>query len=210
VPGGQEQDCRNQNEEDRHERRSLQTRNLLIQAALQLVLEKSYEAISIQDITDRADLGRGTFYIHFKNKEEVFWTAFQEFFQELERAAHKALDRRMPQVEYYGLLNIFLHAGKNRDLYRVMLGKQGSAILTTRVQDFFAEAFLRDIRGAPVPPDIDFNLPEEIEAQMLTGMIARLLFWWLETPNDYSAEQMASITYKALYRKKPPTELQQS
>ncbi len=195
---------------NRHERRRLQTRNLLIQTALQLVLEKGYEAISIQDITDRADLGRGTFYIHFKNKEEVFWTAFQEVFQELERAAHKALDRRMPQVEYYGLLNIFRHAGKNRDLYRVMLGKQGSAILTTRVQDFFAEAFLRDIRSAPVPPAIDFNLPEEIEAQMLTGMITRLLFWWLETPNDYSADQMASITYKALYRKKPPTESQKS
>lgn len=191
---------------NRHERRRLQTRNRLIQAALQLVLEKGYDAISIQDITDRADLGRGTFYIHFKNKEEVIWTAFQEMFQELEQAAHKELDRRMPQVEYYGLLNIFRHADENRDLYRVMLGRQGSAILTARVQDFLAEAFLRDIRNAPEPPDIDFNLPEEIEAQMLTGMITRLLFWWLETPNDYSAEQMADITYKALYRKEPPTE----
>lgn len=194
------------NPRNRHERRRLQTRNLLIQAALQLVLEKGYDSISIQDITDRADLGRGTFYIHFKNKEDVFWTAFREIIQELEQAAHKEFDRRMPQVEYYGLLNIFRHAAKNRDLYRVMLGRLGSAILTSRAQDFLAEVFLRDIRSAPEPPDIDFNLPEEIEAQMLTGMITRLLFWWLETPNDYSAEQMASITYKALYRKKPPDE----
>jgi AcrR family transcriptional regulator len=191
---------------NRHERRRLQTRNLLIQAALQLVLEKGYDAISIQDITDRADLGRGTFYIHFKSKEDVFWTAFREIIQELELAAHKELDRRMPQVEYYGLLNIFRHAAKNCDLYRVMLGRLGSAILTSRAQDFLAEVFLRDIRSAPETPDIDFNLPEEIEAQILAGMITRLLFWWLETPNDYSSEQMASITYKALYRKKPPTE----
>jgi AcrR family transcriptional regulator len=177
----------------------------LIQTTLQLVLEKGYDAISIQDITDRADLGRGTFYIHFKDKEEVVWTAFRDLFRELEREAHKHLDRRIPQVEYYGLLNIFRHAEKNRDLYRVMFGGQGSAMLTARVQDFLPKVFLYDIRNAPEPPDINFNIPEEIEAQMLTGVISRLLFWWLETPNNYTAEQMAAMTYKALYRKQPPT-----
>jgi len=188
----------------RHERRRLQTRNLLIQTTLKLVLEKGYDTISIQEITDRADLGRGTFYIHFKDKEEVVWTAVRDLFQELEQAAHKQLDRRMPQVEYYGLLNIFSHAEKNRDLYRVIFGGRGAATLTARVQDLMAEAFLYDIRNAPARPDINFNLPEEIRAQLLTGAISRLLFWWLETPNNYSAEQMAAMTYKALYRKQPP------
>jgi AcrR family transcriptional regulator len=188
----------------RHERRRLQTRKLLIQTTLQLVLEKGYDSISIQDITDRADLGRGTFYIHFKDKEEVVWTAFRELFQELEQEAHKHLDRNLPQVEYFGLLNIFRHADKNRDLYRVMFGGQGSAILTARVQDFLADVFVYDIRNAPPPPEVNFNLPEEIEAQLLTGVISRLLYWWLETPNDYTAEQMAAMTYMALYRKRPP------
>ncbi len=188
----------------RHARRRLQTRKILIQTTLQLVLEKGYDAISIQDITDRADLGRGTFYIHFKDKEDVIWTAFRDLFQELEQEAHKQLDRHLPQVEYYGLLNIFHHAEKNRDLYRVMFGGQGSAMLTARVQDFLANVFLYDIQNAPEPPDIDFNLPEEIEAQMLTGVISRLLFWWLEIPNNYSAQQMAAMTYMALYRKNPP------
>ena len=189
----------------RHTRRRLQTRKLLIQTTLQLVLEQGYEAISIQDITDRADLGRGTFYIHFKDKEEVIWTAFRDLFQELEQEAHRHLDRHMPQVEYYGLLNIFRHAEKNRDLYRVVFGRQGSAALTARVQDFLVNVFSYDIREAPEPSEVNFNLPEEIEAQMLTGMITRLLFWWLETPNNYSSEQMAAMTYEALYRKKPPT-----
>ena len=188
----------------RHERRRQLTRKLLTQAALQLVLEKGYDNIAIQDITDRADLGRGTFYIHFKDKEEVVWTAFQDLFRQLELEAHNQLDRRIPQGEYYGLLNIFRHAEKNRDLYRVMFGRHGSAMLTTRAQDFMANAFLYDIRNAPPPSDVDFNLPEEIEAQILTGLISRLLFWWLETPNDYSAEQMAAMTYMSLYRKPPP------
>jgi AcrR family transcriptional regulator len=190
----------------RHERRRLQTRKRLIESTLELVLEKGFESISIQDITERADLGRGTFYIHFKDKEDVVWTAFRDLFQELEGEAHKQLDRRTPQVEYYGLLNIFRHAAVNRDLYRVMLGGKGSAVLTGRVQDFLANVFLYDIRNAPHPPDVNFNLPEEFEAQMLTGMITRLLFWWLEMPDNYSAEQMAAMTYMVLYRKNPPVQ----
>ena len=188
----------------RHERRRLQTRKLLIQTTLQLVLEKGYDAISIQDITESADLGRGTFYLHFKDKEEVVWAAFKDRIQELEQEAHKQLDRHLPQVEFYGLLNIFRHAGKNGDLYRLMFGGQGSAMLTARVQDFLAKVFLDDIRNAPEPPGINFNIPEEIEAQLLTGVITRLLSWWLETPNNYTPELMAAMTYEALYRKQPP------
>ncbi len=188
----------------RHARRRLQTRQHLIETTLQLILEKGFEAISIQDITDRADLGRGTFYIHFKDKEEVVWTAFEELFKELEREAHQKLDRRMPQVEYYGLLHIYNHAHTNRDLYRVLFSGKGSAMLTARAQDFLAQVFLTDIRAAPEPPEVNFNIPEEIEAQILTGVIGRLLYWWLETPNSYSPEQMAAITYEFLYRKLPP------
>jgi len=68
-----------------------------------------------------------------------------------------------------------------------------------------AKVFLYDIRNAPPTPDPGFNIHAEIEAQILTGMISRLFYWWLENPNNYSAEQMAAMTYKVLYRKNPPT-----
>ena len=85
-----------------------------------------------------------------------------------------------------------------------MLGGKGSALLTARVQEFMAESFLYDIRNAHPPAADDFNIPPEIEAQMLTGMISRLLFWWLETANAYTVEQMAAMIYKVLYHKEPP------
>jgi len=55
-------------------------------------------------------------------------------------------------------------------------------MLTARVQDLLAETFLYDIRNAAHSPEIDFHLPEEFEAQLLTRILSRLLFWWLETP----------------------------
>jgi AcrR family transcriptional regulator len=185
----------------RHQRRRLQTRKQLTDAALQLILERGYDAITIQDITERADLGRGTFYIHFKDKEEVVWAMFREMFDRLEQQAHRQIDRSAPGVEYYGFRNIFEHAAENRDLYRVVFGGKGSAALTERIQNHMAAAFLEDIHSAPPAGGVDFHLPEEFEAQILTGAVGRLLFWWLETPNDYSAGQMAAMLYEAIYRK---------
>ena len=188
----------------RHERRRVQTRNRLIQATRDLLVEKGFDAISIRDITDSADLGRGTFYIHFKDKEDAIWMVFQEMIQEFEREMHEKLDRNMPQVEYYGLLNIYRHAEKNRDVYRIMLGTRGSALLTGRVQDFIANLFLFDIRNASAASKVNFRIPDEIKAQLITGLISRLLFWWLETSSPYSSVQMATFTYEVVYRKKPP------
>lgn len=188
----------------RHERRRQQTRKLLIETTVQLVLEKGYEAITIQDITDRADLGRGTFYIHFKDKEDVLWTAIQDLIREMEAEAHRQFEGKLPkQVEYYGLLNMFRHAEKNRDLYRVVLGGQGSAVLTERVQDLLADVIRRDVEN-PELRDPNAEPPAEVIAQMMTGLMSRLIGWWLKKGNMYSAEQMAAMTYKVLYRKNPP------
>ena len=64
---------------NRFERRKQRTRDQLKQAAIGLILEKGYDAVQVQDITDRADLGRGTFYIHFADKEDVVWRAVRVF-----------------------------------------------------------------------------------------------------------------------------------
>lgn len=189
----------------RHQRHRLQTRKALIQAAVELVLEKGYEAVTVQDITDRADFGRGTFYVHFKDKEEVVWTAIEGLCLELEQSAHNQYKDNIPdQREYYGLLFIFNQVEKNRDLFRVCFSTQGSTALTERVSDLMAEIFLYDLQNQPALRDPNSDVPLEIIAQMMTGLITRMISWWLNTPNDYTAEQMAGMIYETLYRRKPP------
>jgi AcrR family transcriptional regulator len=181
------------------------TRSQLIRAAVELVLEKGYEAVAVQDITDRADLGRGTFYIHFKDKEDVLWSAIQEGLHETEARAHSQFKGRLPpQLEFYGYLNIFRHADLNRSLYRVMLGGQGSAALTARVQAHLAEEYERDVARIPRKLYAEFNVPPAILVQVVTGAIIQLVRWWLETPNNASAEEMAGMLYKALHHRDPP------
>jgi len=170
---------------------------------MSLLLERGYEAVSVQEITDRADLGRGTFYLHFKDKEDIVWSMIREGFEEVDRNARDRFAREIPpQPEYYGYLNIFQHAEKNRDLYRVMLGGLGSGALTAQASDFLADEVERDSAFAPVFADT--RLPKEVVGQIVAGAVIRLVLWWLETPNPYTPEQMAGMLYQALHHRAPP------
>jgi AcrR family transcriptional regulator len=189
----------------RHERRRRQTRKQLIEAAVQLVLEKGYAAVTIQDITDRADLGRGTFYIHFKDKEEAVWSAIEDGLRATEEDAHRQFPGGMPpQPEYYAYRNIFRHAEQNKDLYKVMLGGQGSGVMTARVQNHLAAELTRDLSNLPSDVFLEFHIPDVILAQVITGAVIQLVRWWLDTPNKYSVEDMAGLLYTALHHKPPP------
>jgi len=191
----------------RHVRRRLETRKRLIQAATELVLEKGYDAITIQGITDRADLGYGTFYLHFKDKDEIVWTTIEEgVIATQNQVAQQFASLIPPQIEYYGYLNIFHHVETNRNLYRVMLGGKGFSILTNRIQELLAADIIQHLQSNTAEILSDFDLPPEVIAQILTGAITRLVLWWIETPNSYTGEQMAGMLYKALHHKEPPTE----
>lgn len=187
-----------ENEKNRHARRRLRTIASLKQSALELLLEKGYDAVSIQDITDRADLGRGTFYIYFHSKEDIVWKIIEEGFKRTTEEAVRHAGGKMPErPEYFSYVNIFKHARQNRDLYRIMLGGQGSSLLTRKVQDYLVDDFIGDMQKYGLYNNRD--LPKEVFARILTGALFSLLIWWLETPTDYSPEQMAVMLEEVLH-----------
>ena len=73
--------------ETRFDRRRQRTRQQLKDAAGRLILERGYDAVSIQDITDALDLGRGTFYLHFRDKQEIVAAILRDTFQQMEMQA---------------------------------------------------------------------------------------------------------------------------
>lgn len=189
----------------RQQRKRLRTRNQLKEAAMSLLLEMGYEAMTIQHITDRADLGRGTFYLHFKDKSDVVWALIKDGIDAADRNAHQRMGiMEHSNSEHFGYLNMFQHASQNKDLYRVMLGSQGSSMLTSRVQDYMADELKKDMQKIPIYNEFK-GVPDKIVAQIVTGAVVRAIIWWLETPNDYSPEEMAAMLYETLHHKKPPT-----
>ena len=85
----------------------------------------------------------------------------------------------------------------NKDLYRIMLGSQGSALLTANVQDYLAADLIREMESIPANPNS--TVPLEIQAQIITGAVVRLIIWWLENENTYTAEDMANMLFRTLH-----------
>lgn len=192
-----------ENEPTRFERRKNRTHKALKQAALELVLEKGYDSVTIQDIVDRADYGRGTFYLHFDDKESVVWEVIMDGLDEANRQGGQRYVEGQYPPGYLGYLITFEHAERNQDLYRLMMGSQGSSLLSHRVAQVLAGQIEASIRSGMYNPSP--GLPPEVIAQTIVGALVRLVFWWLETPNEFTPKQMADMLWQIIHHQFPPS-----
>lgn len=187
----------------RHQRHRQRTRKQLQSALMELIMEKGYDTVSIQDITDRADLARATFYLHARDKDELLWSVIEDMIHSTEEEVSRNFNGPLPTgAEYYGYWNIFKHIEKQQEIYRVILGSKGSSLMAHRVHEYMVAETLKDIQRLGIYSD--FHTPVEITAQVIIGSILSLAIWWLETPNDYTPQQMGKMAYKALHHKNPP------
>jgi AcrR family transcriptional regulator len=187
---------------NRHERRKLRTRRKLKDATLALVLEKGFDAVTIQDIVDRADLGRGTFYVHYQDLQDILWDIIQDGLEDSMGEGRARSGQEGLPPGYLGYRITFETAARHRDLYRVMLGGKGSALITHRVADYLAAAIQGAIASGQFMDEIPFS--PEVTAQYVVGALMRLVIWWLETPNDHTPARMADITYTLVHGRSAP------
>lgn len=183
------------------DRRVRRTRLALEDALISLILEKGFDAVTIEDITDRADLGRTTFYLHFRDKEELLMTAIDTMIEDfLVQSDTQPLTKQKilqnvqtgPErfKQYSHLIKqIFVHAQENADLYKVMLRGEGSRKAIQRLTEISKHEFLVRMRNFP---GLKSKVPLEVLAVHFTGSILELVTWWLEEDRPYSIDEMVS------------------
>jgi len=175
------------------DRRARRTRTMLRDALVELILEKGYDAITIAEIAERADLARATFYLHFRDKEDLLATSLEELYDELvERTVSQGpLAMSSPTPSVFA----FEHARQNADLYRVLLRGQGVGVIVMRIREHLAgmlEAQLRLVMPKKGSPPV----PVTVVANYLSGALLSLISWWLETDAPYSPEQMSLMFHQ--------------
>lgn len=178
------------------DRRVRRTRRALQDALISLILEKGYDAVTIEEITDRADLGRTTFYLHFKDKEELFMHAIdticQDFIEKHENLltmehnpkTHKNIHLNLDE---FILFHIFTHARENANLYKVMLRGEGGAKASKRFSNIIKE---ETILRLSYVQGLSSKVPLEIFAAFFAGTLIELVTWWLEENEPYAIEEM--------------------
>ena len=106
----------------RHERRKRRTRQKLLDAARRVIARVGYEAVSVLDITEEADVSKGTFYLHFKDKEDLTRTLIMAGFDALRAELKAAIGPGQSRDDLQEELEVvFRYAGQHRDLFRLLL-----------------------------------------------------------------------------------------
>lgn len=181
--------------DDSLDRRVVRTRKLLQDALFKLILNDGYDSIRIQDITEEANLGRATFYVHYKDKEDLLLATIESARQELlERVKVESVSSSLP-----GFRVQFEHAAENRIFYLAILNHvQGQQQIRSVMIDA-VQAHLQVL--AP-----NSSIPLALVANYLVGAVLQLLDWWLVNDMPYSIEEMESMFVK-LIRQGLPTAL---
>jgi AcrR family transcriptional regulator len=166
------------------DRRSQRTRHLLSAAFVELLREKGYHAITVSDIIKRANIGRSTFYSHYRDKDDLF-------VGELDRVI-EVLNNRNPHQEempFFPSLELFRHVGEEYELYKALVWTPGIDLLIKHLQTSLSARIEQGLQKNG--GDLDIPLP--ILANFLAGSFLTLLKWWLENKKIYSPEVMNAI-----------------
>lgn len=179
------------------DRRVQRTRELLQNALVEIIGEKRYDEITIQDIVNRANIGRSTFYQHYSTKDELFIRCHEAIVGDFRsgqlfphpRTRQELLSEKAP----LGTVEAYRHLqGTWARLSPVFQGKDGQHILR-RIRDHSAQEIETNLRACF--PTSDCAIPLEALANYLAGAQLALVQWWLEKRRTHTAETIAQTIH---------------
>ena len=178
------------------DRRIQRTRKLLQHALIELLRQGEYDAITIQDIADRANLGRTTFYLHFNSKDELFISCHESIITEfyVERAQSFSKEELLSLEAPSGMISAYRHLEEARTLlHSIFQSRNGMHILAK-----LRESSAREIRSALCTafPEAESAIPMDVLSSYLAGAQIALVQWWLEKRQPRELEDLAQIFHR--------------
>jgi AcrR family transcriptional regulator len=161
------------------DRRVQRTRMLLQDALIGMMIEKGYEATTVQDIIDRANVGRATFYAHFADKETLLTSRLEDLRVLLSRRQQQVLSAPGGLRER-GLgfsLAMLEHARDHLPLYQAILGRESGAFVLQRIHRMMADLVDIDLKAIGFKSVAE---PRALAVEYIAGAFMAVLIWWLE------------------------------
>ena len=161
------------------DRRIQKTQNLLRGALVSLIAEKPYDSIVVKEILDRANVGRSTFYTHFRDKDDLLLSGIHDMLGPVPlstRTPGKGQDRIL-----WFSLPVFEHHYRHAHAWGDRIGARGRAILHDHLRrvltDVIAETVKKDFRFGKQSTR---QIPPEIVSAYVASTFVLVLNWWLD------------------------------
>nr|WP_320027261.1 TetR/AcrR family transcriptional regulator [uncultured Acetobacterium sp.] len=173
---------------EKTDRRREKTRASIYEALSGLLEEKKFANITVQEIIDRANVGRSTFYMHFETKDVLLDSMIEEIFESL----NLYLTVHMSEAEHQNMLpveELLTHIQENLKPIRGILKDESGERLAYRLKNCWNDKlktdFLKQVSGKDLKVPVDFLINH------ITSSLVEMITWWLDSGMQYPPQQMA-------------------
>ena len=191
LPTGLASQRKNGKQPRKPDLRIRRTRSLLSNALVALMQEKSIDKITVQEVLDRAAVGRSTFYLHYRDKDDLFLCVLEDG---LEMWSTALLRKRENSYRIVPVEEFFRHVGDAKKLYRALVDSGRIQAFFELAQGYFARGIARRVKDMGVKNLI----PSELDAcsHALAGNLLSLLKWWLDRGARESPKAMDELFHR--------------
>ncbi|MDO8284872.1 MAG: TetR/AcrR family transcriptional regulator [Rhodoferax sp.] len=173
------------------DRRSQRTRDALRGALVDLIAERGWDDITVQDVCDHANIGRSTFYSHYTGKDALLVGGLEDLQAGLQRQAQAraASAAGADAVTGFGfVLGLIEHAHEQRKIFRGLIGRRSGHVVHQR----FREMVLRLVHDE-LPQSAQGALPRDAAARWLSAAFVELLSWWVEQATPMPTTELETL-----------------
>lgn len=171
---------------------------LLREALIALIEERSFDALTVGELTERAMVSRAAFYRSYRDKYDLVEQIFEEAMNTLFNAIGEFGREHPPDV----WLRFFEQITQYNQLYRALLGKKGSPWFVQKMRARLAELIkehgsLEDPHGSIISTDAPHSahpFADMFVPDLVAAMIVEAITWWLEQGQPYTPGELATKT----------------
>ena len=185
----------------RGDKRATESKQQLRKAFFQLLREREWAKISVQDLTKTAGIHRTTFYQHYEDKFDLAQQVMDEMFDTMKAAIFAPVRKEDLQVgheAYVYIYRFYQHLQEYEEEYQVLL-KRGRALnIYQTASAFFDESFTLGLEGVAGSKSDTAHVPFDMQKQFVISAYVGTAEWWLRTGRPYSPDFMASSMIQLL------------
>ncbi|WP_416148969.1 TetR/AcrR family transcriptional regulator [Salipaludibacillus sp. HK11] len=171
------------------DRRVLKTRRAIHEALSSLMQEKKYSKITIQDIIDRANVGRSTFYSHFATKDELLFSSVEDLLEILNQYIKSYIEHDGDKPRLISVLDFFEHIQENSKIMKGLFKSEGADLFFEKVEAYWNDG-IEEYLQSKLPIGKEPKVPIKILTNHISSSLLNLLKWWVNNHMSYTPVQM--------------------
>ena len=190
------QDTRTVKKQRKPDQRIRRTHERLGMALVTLIQEKPIDDVTVQNVLDRASVGRSTFYLHFRGKDDLLLSQLEMFLEMMSTALSirkEESDRVVPVTE------MFAHIGSQNKVYRALADSGRLNDFFDLAQGYFARGIARRLRESGRLSKVS-KRDLEARSAALAGSVLSLLRWWLDRGEKEPAKAMDELFHRMVWK----------